>query len=362
MNNIKERDIQLFLLILIIILITSLVYYIYDQVSKNTTNNKIMKTDLSKINKNLHSMNPNDAIHNHKLRDYYIMSSYNSCCNGDFKNSYVSLDSLKEVIGRGARLLDFEVYSINKKTVISASSNNSFHIKGMYNSLDFSEVMNVVKNYAYSSSTSPTFKDPLFLHFRIKTNETHVCNDMAKVISEVFSNTRLSGKYNFESNGENIGAEPIHNFLGKTVVICDKSNPIFEGTQLDELTNFTSGSVFLQKLRNYDVLYNPNGNTLINNNKKNMSITMPDLMINDDNIDASIHIKYGCQFICMNFQSVDNNLIYYLEQFNSAQSAFILKPEELRYKQVYAKKPVAQNKKLSFEPRLIKKPYFSHKL
>jgi hypothetical protein len=321
-----------------------------------------MRKELDIIEKKVQSINPNDAVQNHNLRDYYIMSSYNSCCNGNFKNSYVSLDSLKEVISRGTRLLDFEVYSLNKKTVISASSENSFHIKGTYNSLPFGSVMEAINDYAYSASTSPTFKDPLFLHFRIKTNESHVCNDMAKVLTSVFSKTRLGSEYNYESNGENLGAMPIKNFLGKTVIMCDKSNSIFEGTVLDEIINFTSGTTFLNSLRNYDVVYGPNGSNLIENNKKNMSLTMPDLSISDTNIDAGVHMKYGCQFICMNYQNVDSNLVYYLEEFNKNQSSFILKPEELRYEQVVATNPKVQNKQLSFAPRTIKKPYFTHTL
>ena len=64
--------------------------------------------------------------------------------------------------------------------------------------------------------------------------------------------------------------------------------------------------------------------------------------------------------ICMNFQSVDNNLIFYLEQFNDAGSAFILKPSQLRYTPTKSKIPRKQNPELSYAPKLLEKPYFSH--
>ena len=50
------------------------------------------------------SINGTDGQFQYKLRDYYIASSYNSCCAGQFLDDYVSLDALINVIKRGARL------------------------------------------------------------------------------------------------------------------------------------------------------------------------------------------------------------------------------------------------------------------
>ena len=49
----------------------------------------------------------------YNLRDYYIKTAYNCCCGGEFKNDYVSTDALKKCISQGARVLDFDIYSIN---------------------------------------------------------------------------------------------------------------------------------------------------------------------------------------------------------------------------------------------------------
>jgi hypothetical protein len=87
---------------------------------------------------------------------------------------------------------------------------------------------------------------------------------------------------------------------------------------------------------------------------------MPDLKVDDANMDPAIHFKMGCQMICMNYQNVDSYLIYYLEAFNNQGSAFILKPASLRYIPIVAKTPTKQDPKLSYAPRQLKKPYFKH--
>lgn len=351
-----------FLVFLLIICATLIAMYINTQITKKNKNNNYMKKNLEYVENYISNMNVNDAKYQHGLRDYYIMSSYNCCCNGDVENGYVTTDALKTVIRRGARVLDFEIYSVNNNTVIAASNSDNFFRKSTYNSIPFGEAMNIVENYAFSASTAPNFNDPLILHFRIKSTNEHVYNDIANVLSTSFQKNRLGGKYNFESGGENIGSENIKNFLGKVIIVVDSSNKMFKETKLDEIVNFASGTLFLQNLRDYDVRFTPSIDDLINSNKKNMAITLPDLKGSDENFDPAIHFKTGCQCVCMNFQNVDEYLIYYLEEFNNAGSAFILKPENLRYVPLIAKTPTPQDKKLSYAPKELKKPYFRHVL
>lgn len=354
--------VEYFLIFFIILIIVVLLMYVFTQINKKKQKNTRMRKNLDSIDKKITSINKTDAQFQHKLRDYYIMSSHNSCCNGDYNNSYVTLDALRNVIHRGARVLDFEVYSLNNKTVIAASTSDNYYKKTTYNSLPFAEVMETIKDYCFSASTAPNFNDPLFLHFRIKSTKPHIFEDMATILSKTFPNERLPRKYNYEYNGENLGSEPLLHLLGKVIILCDKSNTSYENTKLEELINLSSNTIFLQNLRNYDLLYGPNSNDILENNRKHMSITFNDLISNDDNMNSSIHFKYGCQMVCMNFQSIDNNLIYYLEEFNQYNSAFILKPLELRYVPKYAKKPIPQNPKYSYAPKKIEKPYFKHTL
>ena len=52
-----------------------------------------------------------NANHRHLLRDYYVASSYNSCCGGNVEKDFVDMIPLRTVIKQGARLLDFEIYN-----------------------------------------------------------------------------------------------------------------------------------------------------------------------------------------------------------------------------------------------------------
>ena len=95
---------------------------------------------------------------------------------------------------------------------------------------------------------------------------------------------------------------------------------------------------------------------LMEHNKKNMSIVLPDLNSLDKNQNAALQQKYGCQFTCMSYQNLDANLEYYLKFF--ANSAFVLKPANLRYKPTTIKKPPPQDPSLSYAPRSISMPQF----
>lgn len=366
-NISKDQIIDSMLTIIFITLIIVSIYYINYQLKKKSKKDKLMGETLTDFETKISSINPDDGSKQHNLRDYYIMSSYNSCCNGDFKDGYVSLDALKDVIRKGARVLDFEIYNIGEEPVVACSTSDSFDFKGSYNSLPFGDVIDVVKSYAFSASTSPTFNDPLILHLRVKTKNAKVCEKAGKIIASGLNNYRLSNKYDFgyytDGTQQSIMKEPVKNFLGKVIIMTDRTNTAFVGTGLEEVTNISSSTLFCQKLRNYDVKYTPDAQELIEHNKKQTTISMNDLNNGTpDNMDSSIHMKLGCQMICMNFQNVDDHLIFYLEQFNEAGSAFILKPAQLRYIPAISKIPKKQNPDLSYAPKVLKKPYFTHKI
>jgi hypothetical protein len=353
---------KLFLILAIIILSLLIILYIKRQLTKNQNNNNKMVSGLSNIDNKITNINYNDAAYQHKLRDYYIMSSYNSCSNGDFNNSYVSYEALKQVIKRGARLLDFEIYSVDNETVVACSYTDNYYQKGSYNSLPFGKVMEIVNNYAFSASTCPNFRDPLFINLRIKSNEPKVYETLSNTLVNTFKHHILPSKYNYQMNNQNIGAVPLKEFQNKVIFMCDKTNEVFTKSGLDEIINLTPGGIFCRKYRNYDIEYTPNYKEVILNNKKNMALSLQDLSTSSENMNSTLHMKYGCQLICMNFQNLDSNMLYYLDMFNNTGSAFILKPEELRYIPVTIDLPKKQDKELSFANKEIKEDYFNHQI
>jgi len=118
----------------------------------------------------------NTANLKYKLKEYQIFSSWNSCAQS---NSNVSLDQLEKVLLNGCRFLDFEVYFIEGKPVVGFSkgkfqSNESIQQIDSDNVLPFLDVCNKIV-----SGKCPNPNDPLFLHFRIKSNNVNIFEKMA---------------------------------------------------------------------------------------------------------------------------------------------------------------------------------------
>lgn len=294
------------------------------------------------------------------LRDYYIKTAYNCCALGDFKNTFVSTCQLENIIKQGVRCLDFEIYSVNNKPIIAVSSDSSFKIKEAYNSIKFDAILNTVVEKAFSGGNCPNPGDPLILHFRIKSNNQPICNEMADSIKSILQPTgRLLGRdYSYENYGTNLGKVPISDLMGKVIIIVDKTNTMFEGTDLEEYINLASNSVFMRALRNQDVEFAPNPKELIEFNKRQMTLSMPNLQDKDSNVKALMHAKYGIQMIGMCYQNYDENLKYYENMFAQIGHAFSLKPPKFRYKPQKIDCPKKQTKNVSYAPRTHQSDYY----
>lgn len=341
------------------LIVIIMIFWLYNKSILNQANcnkmNGIYK-DAAKI----HSFNPNNADFKYNLRDYYIKTAYNACSAGQFKNDFVNICALKNCINQGARCLDFEVYSVDNEPVVATSSVDDYSVKETYNSVPMSDVLNIIRDYAFSGSTCPNPADPLIIHLRIQSNNQTIYNKLAKLFESSLSNRILGPKYSYENQGRNLGAEPIKNLRGKVVLIVDRSNPLFEQTDLDEYVNQASNSIFMRRVRYSDgVKYTPDMDELIEFNKKCMSIVMPDLSGSDTNYSASLSVKCGCQFNAMSFQNFDANMEYYNLLFDATGSAFVLKPEALRFVPLTVAAPDPPNPEYSYEQRETKTDYYS---
>ena len=340
-------------------MILLMIFWLYNKSTLNQAN----CTAMDKLYPNaakIHSFNPDNEDFQHNLRDYYIKTAYNACSAGQFKNDFVNVCALKNCIKQGARCLDFEVYSVNNEPVIATSSVDDFSVKETYNSVPVGDAFNIIRDYAFSGSTCPNPADPLIIHLRIMSNNQTIYSKMAKMLETSLSNRLLGPKYSYENHGKNLGAEPIKNLRGKVILIVDRSNPLFEQTDLDEYVNQASNSIFMRGVRYSDgVKYTPDMDELIEFNKKCMTIVMPDVSGSDDNFAAALSIKCGCQFNAMSFQNFDANMEYYDMLFDSTGSAFILKPEALRFVPLTVPAPDPPNPEYSYKQRETSTDYYS---
>lgn len=321
--------IGIFLIILLLILKYSFkqIYYVFNQ-------NLVNLIDFEKIYKTsppLVSIVDNPNYNTHALRDFFVKTAYNCCCSSNFKESYVNLGSLEICITQGVRCLDFEIHSVNNNPVVAASSLDTYNNIETYNSLPIEHVLNTITQLAFSAGTCSNFNDPLILHFRIMNNNATMYKNFANIISKSQQlNSLILGKiYSNEYQGKNLGEIPIINFKRKIIICVYGADTFYRSTPLDEYINIVSGQAFMHLIRYNDIKYKPD-NSLLDYNKKNMSIVLPNPQSNLENPSFNLCREFGCQFIGMSFPNNDINLQQYNLFFNNNRSAFVLKSTGLR--------------------------------
>ena len=349
---------MLFALIIIIIILSTVYFsYLLKSLSKATLSSECSLLTLNGSIKSLNNADPNCQL---ALRDYYIKSAYNCCSSGSYKNNFVSICALKNVLRQGVRGLDFEIYSVDQQPVVSTSTENNYYIKETYNSISFDEVMSTIANYAFSNSTCPNPNDPIIFHFRFKSANQNMYQTLADIFKQ-YDSYFLGPETSNENSGKNIGNTLLLSLNKKIVVIVDKLNNSFmDNKDFFEYVNMTSNSIFMRALNYYDVKNTPDLVELQEYNKPNMSISMPDAnQTYPENPSAIICRETGCQMISMMYQQNDINLQENNAFFDKCGYAFCLKPERLRYIPITIPDPIPQNPALSYATRTVKSDYYA---
>uniref|UniRef100_A0A6C0F131 PI-PLC Y-box domain-containing protein n=1 Tax=viral metagenome TaxID=1070528 RepID=A0A6C0F131_9ZZZZ len=350
------------LIIFIMACMAYYIYYKYTLLPKSCA--RLNKKKGALLNSNWITSASSDPSSQFLLRDYYVKTAYNCCSTGNFSNDYVSTCALKNAIKMGCRCLDFEVYGYKGQPIVSTSLSDDKCIKETYNSVPFDEAMIAVATTAFSTNSTvcPNPDDPLFLLFRIKTNDVNVLNSMADSINSNLKDM-LMPNYNHEFGGKNICAEPIINFKGKVIVVVEAIPLLYQpgAEKMYEITNLTS-NVFLRILKVFDVLNSPDITELTTFNKQYMTIVVPDFSMSVNNYDPMPPSLAGCQAMAMSFQIPrDGNLAIYNDWFEAgpSKSAFLLKSDGLRFTPQTIPVPTPQNPALSFASRPLKSDMYS---
>lgn len=358
-TNMDEGQIQITITVIALCILLGIMVITYYFSQRNKYTNNCNRMD-SKVDKRTEKMTiggikPNDKRYQERLTNYYVKSSYNSCCAGDFKNDFVNLCALRDNIKLGARLLDFEIYSVDGKPVVAASSSNEFTIKETYNYLTIYEVMELIGTNAFGSATCPNSNDPLFINLRIKTSRTDIYPTIADAIKTHLGNRLLSSDFGNEQASAKLNNTSLKDLMGKVIIICNHNNKE-TNTSLNQYINYSNNNVNMKLLTNFEVVFTPNASDLIEFNKQNITVSIPDLSSRAKNVPVSVHMKYGVQFICVNNQLDDEHNKFVEEYFNKAGCAFALKPKDLCFVPNVVSAPTPQKPELSFAPRTADVP------
>lgn len=348
----NTQVVAIFVIVIVVIAVIWIVGYVRTQQTKPSKNASRMEEILKKYPPKMSSLNVDNAEYQHKLRDYRILTSFNSCCGGSKMNDYVSKEALENVIRMGARCLDFEIYNVNNTPVVAASTEKSVFIKQTYNDIPFAEVMKMVGEMAFANRYAPNHREPLLISLRIKSNQREIYDQMAKDIQQSLGRYLLGPMYGYENNGEDMGKVPIKDLMEKAIIIVDVANPVYKETKLEELINIGANSPFLRMEHSRDVVYTHNYHDNIEYNKKHMSYCIPDLKSNE-NEHMDFKWKCGIQMVGLEFQHDDTGFKYIYSKFQG-KHGFILKDKVLRFIPNTIDEPKKQNKDLSYQPKQVK--------
>ena len=273
------------------------------------------------------------------VKNFFIKTAYNCCCVDGYKNNWVDGCALRKCIYQGARCLDFEIYSYNDEPIIAASTANNNSIKETYNYMKFQDVLNIITNENNSNNIA-NHSDPLFLHFRIMSDNINIYKKMATLIKSVLFNNNDQNRNRCNIKEEKLVMSNINELQNKYIIMVNAKNYVnVQQTDLIDYVNLQSGGPNLGLLRYQTLLAAGDNNALLKaQTRRSLFIVLPDLNNNIENYDWTKAYNNGCQFIAMKFQNVDNHLIHYneimfIENINNnndlTRRAIVLKPPNL---------------------------------
>ena len=108
--------------VVIAVIVIMIIVFLIRLRALNSIECKYMTNMYGTIDGNITSVDPSSPDASGNLYDYYIKTAYNACSGGSYKNDYVNICNLKNVLKQGVRGLDFEVFSVNDNPVVSTST------------------------------------------------------------------------------------------------------------------------------------------------------------------------------------------------------------------------------------------------
>ncbi len=284
---------------------------------------------------------PNDNL----LTDYYAAGSGYSVLPGKTVYSYVAKDAIAKVIEGGARIVELHIYDVNKDPVVGIADEKTKKML-TYNTIPFEDCCIVVGNSAFKNTS------PFILSLVFHTEDNLVINKCADIMKNTLRKFMLDSSYSYQR--KNLALEPVCNLNGKLIIASGEHH---KGNGMDELVNISWSSSLCRRLTYTQASQTYDHEELITYNKRNITIVVPDLNTTSmQNGNPEILFTYGCQWILMNYGSIDDAMQIYTGKFSDV--SFALKPDELRYKPVTYTAPDPQDPAVSFQPKRMRSPLF----
>ena len=282
------------------------------------------------------------------LCDYTMASSANSVYAGKTAYDFTYVTSIQKVIQSGARLVDLHIYDIDDVPTVGLSDKKTGTLYS--NGVTLEDCCVSVANTAFADST-PGNKNPFVLSLKFHCSDNAFITKCADVLKTTISKYLLDLPYTYQK--KNLAIEPVCNLLGKIIVVSGKET---KGNGMDELVNMSWDSSNLRRLTYRQAAETYDYEELTEFNRRGITLVVPEDGTDFKNGNPQICFGFGCQWIAMNYGSLDDGLDVYIGEF--LQGSMNLKPETLRYKPTKYETPKQQNPAVSFQPKQITSPMY----
>jgi hypothetical protein len=290
---------------------------------------------------------------NTKLCDYYIASSAYSTFPSSYVFDYISDGIIPLVVKAGARLVELDIYADGNDKPVVGLKNESVGFDYAKNTVTLESCCVSIANSAFNKLDTPLSSDPFILSLMFHTNKTHTINACAEIIKTTLSRYLLGPEYAFHR--KNLAVEPICNVAGKLIIV---SGGNINGTLMEEMVNMSWSTSNLRRLTYMQASQPHDHEELINANRQNITMVVPDPDPDLKNNNPTLLFGYGCQWNLMNYGSLDSMMELYIGNFQ--QGSVVVKPEHLRYKPKTIKTPVLPDPSVSFQPMSHTSPIYDN--
>lgn len=289
----------------------------------------------------------------YRLADFYLASSSYSVFPGAEVYDYVSDTILPLAIKAGVRLVELDIYSdVNDKPVVGLK-NQKLGVDYAYNTVPFEACCVSIANNAFNSISSPVSTDPFVLSLMFHTEKTKTINAAAEILKTTCRGHMLDSTYSYQR--KNLAVESICNLQNKLIVV---SGGAIKGTLMEELVNMSWSTSHLRRMTYTQASQPHDHDELIDYNRNNITMVVPDIGEDLVNSNPQILFTFGCQWIMMNYGSIDSMMELYIGEFQ--ENSVVLKPAALRpLTPKKYKKPVLPDPSVSFQPMKHTSPIYT---
>lgn len=267
-------------------------------------------------------------MYNLPLREFCIFGSANTALTNSMK--LVSVDQIKDILMRGCRFIELEIYSVKGLPVVGYSNDSKKYNLDSENSLALGDVLNNIGSIGFSET--PNANEPIFIHMRIKTSNTNLYNKIADIIKTTIESRIYGGA----RGNEAMLSTPLSRLMKRVVIIADtdgEKSPDYK--DLKRYIHMESGKYTVRKYKadelSAGLLEPPN----VKDDGKSTDVKLIRIVYSNNTYNnpdiKELVPKFGAQIMMNQFYSPDANLTETERIFRDNKTSFLPISRMLRY-------------------------------